>query len=222
MQQLVVGYMVLKDGMKEGTDPDDISNYAGLRKRAPITAFCLLIFMFALAGIPPTAGYIGKFVLFGSAINAGLVWLRCWQSSTALCRWYYYLRIISYMYLEGASRPEDRGAQGIRRCPDLDNDRGHLISASSRSRSSTGLCRQQQFCCLTNIFFLLDFKFRRGLIHKFDSGIVMFTKCILAALILGNREIIRGGCILRSLENNYSAESGMEIQRSLIAKDLAA
>jgi NADH-quinone oxidoreductase subunit N len=102
----VVGYMVLKDGMKEGSDPDDISNYAGLGRRAPITAFCLLIFMFALAGIPPTAGYIGKFVLFGSAINAGLVWLAVLAILNSALSLYYYLRIISYMYLKEPAGPK--------------------------------------------------------------------------------------------------------------------
>jgi F420H2 dehydrogenase subunit N len=99
----VVAYMVLREGK---TDPDDISSYAGLSKRAPITAFCLLIFMFALAGIPPTAGYIGKFVLFGSAINAGLVWLAVLAIINSAISLYYYLRIIMYMYLRPATGPK--------------------------------------------------------------------------------------------------------------------
>ena len=82
------------------TDPDDISNYAGLAKRAPITAFCMLIFMFALAGISPNAGYIGKFVLFSSAIYSGLVWLAVLAILNSALSLVYYLRIISYMYLK--------------------------------------------------------------------------------------------------------------------------
>src|SRR5512137_2977377 len=72
---LILGHALMKTGAfigsaqvasmvgskSEGSDPDDISNYAGLGRRAPITAFCMMVFMFALAGIPPTAGYIGKF-----------------------------------------------------------------------------------------------------------------------------------------------------------------
>ena len=57
---------------KAGCDPTTYQR-AGLYKRAPITALCMAIFMLALAGIPPSAGYIGKFVLFRSAIYAGLV-----------------------------------------------------------------------------------------------------------------------------------------------------
>ena len=96
--------MVSKDG--SNSDPDDISNYAGLGKRAPITAFCMMVFMFALAGIPPTAGYIGKFVLFSSAIYAGLVWLAALAILNSALSLYYYLRIINYMYLKEPTGPK--------------------------------------------------------------------------------------------------------------------
>jgi len=61
----VVSYMVLTD-KKDAKNTDDIGNFAGLGKRAPITAFSLFVFFLALAGIPPSAGFIGKFVLFSS------------------------------------------------------------------------------------------------------------------------------------------------------------
>ncbi len=94
------------------SDPDDISNYAGLISRAPITALCMMILMFALAGIPPTAGYIGKFVLFSSAIYAGLVWLAVLAILNSALSLVYYLRIISYMILKepaGPKMPEKKG-----------------------------------------------------------------------------------------------------------------
>jgi proton-translocating NADH-quinone oxidoreductase chain N len=110
---LILGHALMKTGAFIGTaqvasmvakgsdtDPDDISNYAGLAQRAPVTAFCMLIFMFALAGIPPTAGYIGKFVLFSSAIYSGLVWLAVLAILNSALSLVYYLRIISYMYLK--------------------------------------------------------------------------------------------------------------------------
>ncbi|MDM7935755.1 MAG: NADH-quinone oxidoreductase subunit N [Methanothrix sp.] len=99
-------------GSSTDTDPDDISNYAGLGRRAPVTAFCMLVFMFALAGIPPTAGYIGKFVLFSSAIYSGLVWLAVLAILNSALSLVYYLRIISYMYLKEPAGPrisEPRG-----------------------------------------------------------------------------------------------------------------
>jgi proton-translocating NADH-quinone oxidoreductase chain N len=93
-------------GKDEKTDPDDISNYAGLGRRAPMTAFCMTVFMFALAGIPPTAGFVGKFVLFSSAIYAGLVWLAALAILNSALSLYYYLRIINYMYLKEPTGPK--------------------------------------------------------------------------------------------------------------------
>jgi len=92
----VVGYMVLREGKD---NPDDIENYAGLGQRAPITAFCMLIFLFALAGIPPTAGFVGKFVLFNAAYDAGLLWLVLLAILNSALSLYYYLRVIKYMYV---------------------------------------------------------------------------------------------------------------------------
>ena len=116
---LILGHALMKTGAFIGTaqvasnggkesenEPDDISNYAGLVSRAPITAFCMLIFMFALAGIPPTAGYIGKFVLFSSAIYSGLVWLAVLAILNSALSLVYYLRIISYMYLKEPTGPK--------------------------------------------------------------------------------------------------------------------
>lgn len=94
------------------TDPDDISNYAGLGKRAPITAFCLMVFMFALAGIPPTAGFVGKFVLFASAWYAQLYWLVFLAILNSALSLYYYLRIINYMYLREPAGPKVAESRG--------------------------------------------------------------------------------------------------------------
>jgi NADH-quinone oxidoreductase subunit N len=123
---LILGHALMKTGAfigtaqvasmvgskSEGSDPDDISNYAGLGRRAPITAFCMMVFMFALAGIPPTAGYIGKFVLFASAWYAQLYWLVLLAILNSALSLYYYLRIINYMYLRepaGPKMPESKG-----------------------------------------------------------------------------------------------------------------
>jgi F420H2 dehydrogenase subunit N len=122
---LILGHALMKTGAFVGTaqvanmvakqsevDPDDISHYAGLGRRAPVTAFCMLVFMFALAGIPPTAGFIGKFVLFSSAIYANLLWLAVLAILNSTLSLYYYLRIVSYMYLRepaGPKMPEPKG-----------------------------------------------------------------------------------------------------------------
>ena len=105
----VVGYMALSEGKK---NPDDLEHYAGLGRRAPITAFCMLIFLFSLSGIPPTAGFIGKFMLWGSAIDSGLVWLAVLFALNSALSLYYYLRVIMYMYVRepaGAKIAEPKG-----------------------------------------------------------------------------------------------------------------
>ena len=101
----VVGYMVLSDN-KDAKNTDDLSNFAGLGKRAPITALSLFIFFLALAGIPPSAGFIGKFVLFYSvtaeAVSTASTWLlvivviAILNSALSI---YYYARVIKYMYV---------------------------------------------------------------------------------------------------------------------------
>jgi F420H2 dehydrogenase subunit N len=97
---------------KNTEDPDDISNYAGLGRRAPITAFCLMVFMLALAGIPPTAGFVGKFWLFAAVWNAGLGWLVFLAILNSALSLYYYLRIVSYMYLKDPAGPKISESKG--------------------------------------------------------------------------------------------------------------
>lgn len=83
------------------TMAEDIRDYAGLSKRAPITAFSLAILLFSLIGIPPLAGFIGKFVLVMAAINAGgwRIWLAvALILNSALSVWFY-VRVIKYMYV---------------------------------------------------------------------------------------------------------------------------
>lgn len=83
------------------TMAEDIRDYAGLHRRAPITAFCFAMLLFSLIGIPPLAGFISKFVLVLSAINAGgwKIWLAvALILNSALSVWFY-VRVIKYMYV---------------------------------------------------------------------------------------------------------------------------
>src|SRR5207244_5115433 len=59
---------------KGGLEGEEIEDFTGLAKRQPIAALLMLVFMVSLAGIPPTAGFIGKLYLFLAAVNAGLAW----------------------------------------------------------------------------------------------------------------------------------------------------
>lgn len=84
----------------EGFKGDDISDYEGLAKTHPLAAALMLVFMFSLTGIPPTAGFMGKFYLFMSAISAGYTWLAVTAVIFSAISAYFYLRIVMYMYMK--------------------------------------------------------------------------------------------------------------------------
>lgn len=79
---------------------DEIKDYEGLAKSHPLVAAVMLVFMFSLTGIPPTAGFIGKFGIFMAAINAGYTWLVVIAVIFSAISAYYYLRIIMNMYMK--------------------------------------------------------------------------------------------------------------------------
>jgi NADH-quinone oxidoreductase subunit N len=88
--------MLRKDNKMEG---DEIEDFTGLSKRHPVAALLMLIFMVSLAGIPPTAGFIGKFYVFMSAVEAGMPWLAVIALMFAAVSAYYYLRLVMVMYM---------------------------------------------------------------------------------------------------------------------------
>ena len=84
---------------KGGVEGDEIEDFAGLAQRQPVPAFLMLVFMVSLAGIPPTAGFIGKFYLFLAAVKSGLVWLAVVAVLFAAASAYFYLRVVMVMYM---------------------------------------------------------------------------------------------------------------------------
>jgi len=84
---------------REGFEGVDIEDYQGLAKGHPIASAIMLVFMFSLTGIPPTAGFIGKFYLFMEAVNAGYVPLVVIAVIFSVISAYFYLRIVIYMYM---------------------------------------------------------------------------------------------------------------------------
>lgn len=77
---------------------DDIQHFNGLSKRSPFVAFCLLVSMASLAGIPLTAGFYGKFLVFSQAINARQWTLIGIGMITVAAGFYFYLRVVAAMY----------------------------------------------------------------------------------------------------------------------------
>lgn len=82
-----------------GLEGDQLEDFAGLSRRNPLGAFTMLVFMFALAGIPPTAGFIGKFYIFMAAVEAGMVWLAVVAVIFAAISAYFYIRVVMVMYM---------------------------------------------------------------------------------------------------------------------------
>ncbi|MDR7666549.1 F(420)H(2) dehydrogenase subunit N [Methanosarcina sp. Z-7115] len=78
--------------------PDHLDSFRGLGKTMPFAALSMTIFVFALAGIPPTAGFMAKFVLFSSTIQAGMTWLAVVAILNSALSLFYYARLVKYMY----------------------------------------------------------------------------------------------------------------------------
>jgi NADH-quinone oxidoreductase subunit N len=78
----------------------ELSDYIGLAKSHPYLAGLLSLFLFALTGIPPLAGFFGKYYVFISAIESQLVWLAIVGVISSIISSYFYLRPIIYMYFK--------------------------------------------------------------------------------------------------------------------------
>ena len=78
---------------------DSIEDYAGLYKRDPAAAFMLAIFLLSLAGVPPLAGFVGKFLVFAAAIQSRFILLAVIGVVNSVIAAFYYIKVIKYMYL---------------------------------------------------------------------------------------------------------------------------
>ena len=101
--------------VEKQTGGDQLSDFNGLSRRAPVLSLCLFIFLLSLAGIPPLAGFFGKFYLFVSVLAAtpgsnGLLWLVILAIAMSAVSLYYYLQVLKRMYV--ADPPAEAG--GIR------------------------------------------------------------------------------------------------------------
>ena len=88
-----------------GEEAVQIGDTAGLATRHPLAAFALTLLLLSLVGIPPTAGFVGKFYLFGAAVRSGFVWLAVIGVLNSAAAAYYYLRIIVSMYMREPEGP---------------------------------------------------------------------------------------------------------------------
>jgi NADH-quinone oxidoreductase subunit N len=93
---------------------EQIDDFDGLHRRAPFWAFAMVVFLLSLGGIPPTAGFIGKYYLFAAAVQAGFGWLAIIAVLMSAVSMFYYLRVVVAMYLRDGRDAEVETAGGIR------------------------------------------------------------------------------------------------------------
>ena len=79
---------------------EEIQEYAGLARRSPALAAGMLVALVSLAGVPPLAGFFGKFYLIGAAVGSGLLWLALIGLLNVIPSLYFYLKIVNVMYVD--------------------------------------------------------------------------------------------------------------------------
>ncbi len=99
----------------EAGEPQQIEQFRGLGYRHPLRCGTLAVFLFSLAGIPPTAGFIGKFTIFYAAIESGYTLLAVLGIFASIISLYYYLRVIVVMFMSYEAAPDLHRGTNIER-----------------------------------------------------------------------------------------------------------
>jgi NADH-quinone oxidoreductase subunit N len=103
----LIGAFAVVGMVKCETGGDDFQNFAGLVSRSPLSAACMAVFMLSLAGLPPLAGFFGKFYLFSAAFRAGtnhgLLWLVVVALFGSFLSLYYYLSVLKTIFVDKMS-----------------------------------------------------------------------------------------------------------------------
>jgi NADH-quinone oxidoreductase subunit N len=92
---------------RAGFDCETLDDMRGLSRRSPWYAFLMMVLMFSLAGVPPTAGFYAKLAVLSSAVAAGQIWLAVAAVVLSLVGAFYYLRVVKLMYFD---EPKDSAA----------------------------------------------------------------------------------------------------------------
>jgi NADH-quinone oxidoreductase subunit N len=105
-----LGALAVTAAVERGCGDDRITSFAGLIHKSPFQAVCMLVFLASLAGIPPLAGFLGKFAIFSSVLaettgggTPGLVWLVALAAVMSAISLYYYLGILKQAFAKDAA-----------------------------------------------------------------------------------------------------------------------
>ncbi len=93
---------------KKDRECTTLSDVSGMGLEYPGLGLAMAVFMFSLAGIPPTAGFMGKLYIFTAAVKSGFVWLVVLGAINSMISIYYYFRVLMVMYFQTASRPGEQ------------------------------------------------------------------------------------------------------------------
>ena len=96
-----LGAFACAAAVADETGSESLEAFKGLAARSPGLALACALFLLSLAGIPPLLGFIGKFLLFGSALEAGQVWVAIAGVVNSAIALYYYVNLIRLMYFVG-------------------------------------------------------------------------------------------------------------------------
>ncbi|MGE4232085.1 MAG: NADH-quinone oxidoreductase subunit N [Bacteriovoracia bacterium] len=104
----LVGYVVMNLGAfalismisQKGDKLTDVEDLAGFGFKYPLLGVAMSIFVFSMAGVPPTVGFIGKYMIFSAAVQAGEIWLSVLAVLCSAISAYYYLRVVVVMYMK--------------------------------------------------------------------------------------------------------------------------
>lgn len=105
-----LGAFAVVSVVEDETGDSRFANFAGLAQRSPVLALCMMIFLLSLAGIPPLAGFFGKFYVFAAAVasdpkNLGLLWLVIFAIAMSAVSLYYYLQVLKQIYVRESTLP---------------------------------------------------------------------------------------------------------------------
>ena len=101
-----IGAFALVIAIFNKTGSDDIRDYAGLSAKNPYLALLFVVFLMSLAGLPPTAGFLGKMYVFLAAIDAGYTWLAVVGIINSVIALYYYFKIAYNVYFAAPKMTE--------------------------------------------------------------------------------------------------------------------
>ena len=108
----LIGAFAVVGAVRRESGGDNLQNFSGLAARSPFLAACMSIFFLSLAGLPPLAGFFGKFYLFSAAFRAGgnhgLLWLVAVALFGSFVSLYYYLIVLKVIFVE-KSAPSEAG-----------------------------------------------------------------------------------------------------------------